>query len=208
MTTSKSMNFREATARHQAERAAWQRVRAARRELALALAGYECFLRGEPVNGLVELPVEVPVTEPAKKPKRDRKKREKPLDGNATAPPEPGLNGHADGLMKRSQGSFKDGAVKTETEDFVPEPFGEPWDEASIKNAIEDLGLGVESQAIFCADCRSMRARWVGKCPDCSSEKTQEINPRIPAIATGAQPARRGPGRPPGSKTKSKAVAL
>ena len=112
---------------------------------------------------------------------------------------------------KKAQDSFREPTVKVATgtkivdaSDFVPEPFGSEWDEASIKNALEDLGMLLPSQAVLCDECRSLRPRRNPVCPDCGSEKIQEISP--PSELDLTQPEKRGRGRPKGSKTRKAAA--
>jgi hypothetical protein len=78
------------------------------------------------------------------------------------------------------------------------------WDSASLSNAAEDLGIAVRD-LIVCDKCQGARSRDCHPCPrnGCGS-KNWRLND-TPAVYSGPQPeaaAKRGRGRPPGSKTR------
>lgn len=123
---------------------------------------------------------------------------------------------------KKAQDSFREPTVKAEPADsqkaeltdFVPEPFQGEWDEASIKNALEDLGMLLPTQAVMCSGCKAIRPRWGKICPDCMGADFDELAPQsdldlgnVGDPAAVDPGAKRGRGRPKGSKTRKAAAS-
>jgi hypothetical protein len=84
----------------------------------------------------------------------------------------------------------------------MPKPTG-GWGATTLEIGLGNLGIELMSQAVFCADCGALRPRYMGKCPSCHCVTIKDV--RLigdPPSDQPAEPAKRGRGRPVGSKTR------
>jgi hypothetical protein len=103
--------------------------------------------------------------------------------------------------QKRAQATF-DVTHTVGGPTHMPKPTG-GWGATTLEIGLENLGIELMSLAVFCADCGALRPRYIGKCPSCHCVTIKDV--RLigdPPYDLPAEPAKRGRGRPAGSKTR------